>query len=88
MYFTGLVVGLSIFLLIGLFHPLVVKAEYHLGKKKLKLIFGVISLASVTISLFTDLLLSIYLGCIGFSCFWAIFEADKQEKRRLERKNT
>jgi purine-cytosine permease-like protein len=85
MYFTGLIVGASVFLLIGLFHPLVVKAEYHLGKKKLKIIFGFASLISIVISLFADVLLSIYSGCLGFSCFWAIFEADKQEKRRLER---
>ncbi|MDR1348885.1 MAG: DUF4491 family protein [Prevotellaceae bacterium] len=85
MYFTGLIVGASVFLLIGLFHPLVVKAEYRLGKKRLKLIFGAVSLISIATSLFTNVLLSIYLGCFGFSCFWAIFEADKQEKRRIER---
>lgn len=31
MNFTGLLVGLSTFLIIGLFHPLVVKAEYYMG---------------------------------------------------------
>ena len=31
MNFTGLLVGLSTFLIIGLFHPLVIKAEYYLG---------------------------------------------------------
>ncbi|MDR2652991.1 MAG: DUF4491 family protein [Prevotellaceae bacterium] len=87
MYFTGLLIGASVFLLIGLFHPLVVKAEYYLGKKKLKRIFAIISLLSTVISLFTGLLLSIYFGCLGFSCLWAIFEADKQEKRRIERKH-
>ncbi|MDR0754532.1 MAG: DUF4491 family protein [Prevotellaceae bacterium] len=86
MYFKGLLIGVSIFLLTGLFHPLVVKAEYYLGKRKLKMIFGFISAISITVSLFADLLLSIFLGCLGFSCFWAVFEADKQEKRRIERK--
>ena len=33
MNFTGLLVGLSTFLIIGLFHPLVIKAEYYLGVK-------------------------------------------------------
>ena len=28
---TGLVLGLSVFLIIGLFHPLVIKGEYYLG---------------------------------------------------------
>ncbi|MDR2125360.1 MAG: DUF4491 family protein [Prevotellaceae bacterium] len=85
MYFTGLIIGISIFLLIGSFHPLVVKAEYYLGKKKLKIIFGVVSALSILLSLFTGLVLSIFLGCFGFVCFWAVFEADRQEKRRIER---
>ena len=33
MNFTGLLVGLSTFLIIGLFHPLVIKAEYYIGVK-------------------------------------------------------
>ncbi len=33
MNYCGLIVGLSTFLIIGLFHPLVIKAEYHLGSK-------------------------------------------------------
>jgi hypothetical protein len=86
MYFSGLIMGVSMFLLIGLFHPLVVKAENCLGKRKLKLIFGFISAATIIMSLFTGVLLSIFSGCLGFSCLWAVFEADKQEKRRLERK--
>ena len=30
---TGLVIGLATFLIIGLFHPLVIKGEYHFGVK-------------------------------------------------------
>ena len=33
MNFTGLLLGLSTFLIIGLFHPLVIKAEYYIGVK-------------------------------------------------------
>lgn len=32
MYIKGLLVGLSVFLLIGVFHVIVVKAEYYLTK--------------------------------------------------------
>ena len=32
MNFIGIIVGLCTFLIIGLCHPLVIKAEYHLGK--------------------------------------------------------
>ena len=33
MNFTGPLVGLSTFLIIGLFHPLVIRAEYCIGIK-------------------------------------------------------
>ena len=33
MNFTGIIVGLATFLIIGLFHPIVIKAEYYLGTK-------------------------------------------------------
>ena len=29
--FFGLIIGVATFLIIGLFHPLVIKAEYYLG---------------------------------------------------------
>ena len=32
-HLTGLLIGLATFLVIGLFHPLVIKAEYHLGTR-------------------------------------------------------
>lgn len=35
MNITGLIVGLVTFLVIGLFHPLVIKAEYYWGRKGL-----------------------------------------------------
>ena len=33
MNFTGIIVGLATFLIIGVFHPIVIKAEYYLGTK-------------------------------------------------------
>ena len=34
MNFTGIIVGLATFLIIGIFHPIVIKAEYYWGVKK------------------------------------------------------
>jgi len=82
MYFDGLIIGFAVFLMIGLFHPLVVKAEKYMGKKS-KWIFAVACLILVTMSPFAHDWVSIFLGCLGFSCFWSIFEIDKQKKRRL-----
>ena len=32
-HLLGLIIGLGTFLIIGIFHPIVIKAEYHLGTK-------------------------------------------------------
>ena len=33
MNFTGLIIAVTTFLVIGLFHPIVIKSEYHFGTK-------------------------------------------------------
>lgn len=81
MNYTGLVVGVVSFLIIGLFHPLVIKAEYHLGVKSwwIFLILGIISSA---LSLFLENeIVSILLGILAFSSFWSIGEIFEQKKR-------
>ncbi|HRZ97286.1 MAG TPA: DUF4491 family protein [Paludibacter sp.] len=78
---TGLIIGLSTFLIIGLFHPIVIKAEYYFGTKcwwafALTGIVGVI--ASILI---TDTILSILIAVFAFSSFWSILEVFQQKKR-------
>ena len=43
---TGLVIGISTFLIIGLFHPVVIKCEYYFGTRCwwIFLIFGILSI--------------------------------------------
>ena len=45
---TGLVIGISTFLIIGLFHPVVIKCEYYFGTRCwwIFLIFGVLGIIS------------------------------------------
>lgn len=79
--FQGIIIGVATFLVIGLFHPLVIKAEYYIGVKSwwLFLLLGIIS---VVASLFVDnLMLSILLGVVAFSSFWSIGEVFEQKKR-------
>ena len=81
MNFTGLLVGLSTFLIIGLFHPLVIKAEYYIGVKSwiLFAIAGVMfGIASVMVS---QLIWSTILGVVAFSSFWSILEVIHQRER-------
>lgn len=79
--YTGLIIGLSTFLIIGLFHPLVIKGEYYFGKKIrwVFLIFGIIFLA---LALYIDgVIASSLLGVTAFSCFWSIKEVNEQVER-------
>ena len=81
MHFEGLAMGLIVFLIIGVFHPMVIKAEYYIGKKIWPLFF-VIGWGFIIWSLFTEeIFLSIFLGVFGFSSLWSIGELIEQEKR-------
>ena len=77
----GLIIGISTFLVIGIFHPLVVKAEYYWGVKSwwVFLILGIIGVvASLMVS---NILLSTLFGVIAFSSFWSIREIFQQRER-------
>lgn len=81
LHYEGLLVGAATFLIIGLFHPLVIKAEYYWGVKSWWLFF-VTGLITLCLSLCLDTLIgSILLGVTSFSCFWSIFEVFEQKKR-------
>lgn len=84
MNFTGLIVGLAAFLMIGAFHPIVIKAEYHFGTK-CWWVFLAAALCAAAASLLTTLpTLSTLLGVFAFSCLWSILELFHQ-KRRVEK---
>lgn len=80
MDFTGIVIGAATFLTIGAFHPLVIKAEYHLGKRCWWL-FLVLGLGCIAGSLFCGGVWSIVLGVVGFSSLWGIHELLHQHRR-------
>jgi hypothetical protein len=77
----GIVLGLCTFLIIGLFHPIVVKAEYYFGTKIWWLFLltgiGFLVWAWFAVSIFISALLAI----TGFSCLWSIIEVFDQEER-------
>ena len=77
----GLATGISTFLIIGLFHPIVIKAEYYFGTKCwwIFLFFGLIF---VVLSIMTkDIFFSTIMGVLAFSSFWSILEIFEQAKR-------
>ncbi|MBE6181483.1 MAG: DUF4491 family protein [Rikenellaceae bacterium] len=77
----GLAIGVSTFLIIGLFHPLVIKGEYYFGVK-CWWAFLLIGIAAVAASIMVaDLFWSILLAVWGASSFWSIGELFEQRKR-------
>ena len=78
---TGIVVGLATFLIIGIFHPLVIKGEYYFGLRCrwAFLAAGIAGLiASVAIN---DMIISTLCGVFAFSSLWGIGELYEQRKR-------
>lgn len=81
MNFEGIAVGLATFLIIGIFHPIVIKAEYHFGKR-CWWFFLLAGVAFACLSLFINSLVwSTIVGVTAFSCFWSIHELIEQDKR-------
>ena len=81
MNYTGVIVGLVTFFIIGLFHPIVIKAEYYFGVK-CWWIFLLLGIISLVISFFVDNnIIAILLGVFSFSNFWSILELFEQKKR-------
>lgn len=81
MNFTGLIIAVTTFLVIGLFHPIVIKSEYYFGTK-CWWVFALTGVAFITASLLVENgILSPILGVIGCSCFWSILEIFELRER-------
>lgn len=81
MNFTGLIIAVTTFLVIGLFHPIVIKSEYHFGTRCwwVFALAGIIFIA-VSLAVRNDIL-SPVLGVVGCSCLWSILELFQQRER-------
>lgn len=80
-HFKGVLVGAATFLIIGLFHPLVIKGEYYFGTR-CWWVFLVAGIAGVAAALaIGDVVWSSLCGVFGFSALWSIGEVFEQRKR-------
>ena len=80
-HLAGITIGICTFLIIGLFHPVVVKAEYYWGTR-CWWVFLLLGVAGTVVSLVVDsILLSSLSGVFAFSSFWTIKEISEQEER-------
>lgn len=81
MNWKGVAVGAATFLIIGLLHPVVIKAEYYVGKGIWPL-FLLAGCACVAGSLWVrSAAFSSLLAVLGFSLLWGIRELFEQEER-------
>ena len=81
MNFQGITIGIIAFAIIGIFHPIVIKTEYYIGKKAWP-VFFVAGVVLIGLSLFINSsMLSAIVGIVGFSSLWSIHEIIEQEER-------
>ena len=81
MYFEGLIIAVVTFLIIGAFHPIVIKSEYYWGVRCWP-VFALVGAILLGISLFvSDVLLASVIGITGCSSLWSVLEIFEQRKR-------
>ena len=80
MNFQPIIFGAVTFIIIGMFHPIVIKAEYYFSYKIWPL-FAVIGTALLVSTLFMDGLFANILSVLGITCLWCIIELFHQKKR-------
>jgi hypothetical protein len=78
---TGVIIGFGTFLIIGIFHPLVIKGEYYFGVKCWWAFFFLGIIGIITSLLFHHIIVSTLCGVVAFSSFWGIKELFEQRER-------
>lgn len=81
MNFEGIIIGAGAFIIIGILHPIVIKAEYYIGSKAWPM-FLITGLLCIGLSFICEgSALSALLSILGFSLLWSIQELFQQAKR-------
>ena len=81
MNFTGIIIGIAAFMIIGILHPVVIKTEYYFGKSMWPA-FLVSGIICIIFSIIVESMIpSILLSVLGFSLLWSIHELFEQEER-------
>ena len=84
MNYSGIIIALTTFLTIGIWHPIVIKTEYHWGTRAW-VVYLAIVVACIAAALFiSNIYYSSFFGVFGASALWGIGELFAQ-KRRVER---
>ena len=78
--FEGILIGIASLLIIGLFHPIVIKCEYYFSQR-VRPLFLIVGLLLLAAALFAQGLFSILLALVGVACLWSIREIKEQAQR-------
>ena len=80
-HLAGLFIGICTFLIIGLFHPIVIKTEYYFGARPWW-VFLLAGIGAIVGAFFIEnVFAASLLGVTGFSCLWSILELFEQRQR-------
>ena len=81
MMWIGFIIGVCTFIIIGVFHPIVIKAEFYCGTKcwPVFLLCGVFCI--VCSFVIPVVWISALVAVLGFTMLWSIKELFEQEKR-------
>ncbi|MCH5331438.1 MAG: DUF4491 family protein [Alistipes sp.] len=81
LHFTGLIIAVATFVIIGVFHPLVIKGEYYFGVGCwwMFLVAGIITLGAALVV--GNVIWSTLLAIVAASSFWSIRELYQQRER-------
>ena len=80
MNFEPLFAGISAFVIIGIFHPVVIKAEYYFSYK-IWPVFALCGTLLLTASVFMKGVFAFIVAFFGISFLWSILELFHQKKR-------
>jgi uncharacterized membrane protein len=81
MSFDGIIIGAAAFVIIGVFHPVVIKGEYFFGVRIWPL-FLFLGIGVLVLALFADVyIVRAVLGVTGFTLLWSIKEIFEQAER-------
>lgn len=81
MHYQGVVIAVASFLIIGIFHPVVIKGEYYFGTRVWPVfaLSGIVSMALAT--WFEAVFWQAIFGVLSCTFFWSIKELFDQKKR-------
>lgn len=81
MNWEGIIIGAAAFIIIGIFHPIVIKSEYYFSKR-IWPVFLILGLACLALATQIEATLGAAVaGILGFASLWSIHELVEQEER-------